>query len=159
MSEFVFDDGSIESKVLQFEIKDAKIIKVDKFDLNKWLSAIDKDDQIKKVYLHFCYDQITPGIRAEVNTALANNPNLRIVLKYENMDKRSIENLARQYKMTTNTMKYNTKTNTVTKQDVEVDKILQDNKDKIKFIDYSKYSVGGNDTEVPSKSKRKKYAV
>ena len=156
VSHYVFDDGSINSKVLQFEIKDAEVIEVKPYTkLEDWLTAIPIKDneEIQKIFLHFCSGDLIRqdvDIRTDVMEAQHKYPNMRIILQYEQMDRQTIENRARKYGITTNTMTYNTKTNVATKQqDVEVDKILEDNKDKIKIIDYSKYAVGGNDTVVP----------
>ena len=91
-NKYVFDDGSLESKVLQHDIPDAQVFKVKPYTkLDDWLAEIlEEDDNIKFVYLHFCQgDLIKPNvdIRTEISTALHNYPYLRIILRYEQMDK------------------------------------------------------------------------
>ena len=159
MNEYIFDDGSLESKVLQHEIK-GTVVKVKPYTkIDDWLAEIiNEDDEIKKVFLHFCYEQVTPGIRAEINTALSNYPQIRIVLQYENMDRRTIENKAKDY-LDIRRMKEHIPPSELLPIDEPDDiayKILEENKHKIKTIDYGKFSVGGNDSLRSDKVTRNK---
>ena len=139
-SDYCFDDGSLESKVLQFELigQDVTVIKVKKYDkLDNWLvDVIEEDDEIRRCYLHFCYEDYVSSpidIRADIAKALHTYPQLRIVCQYENADRASIKRRASNYGISLA---------------VETDQIIQENKDKIKQIDYSKYSVGGESTVI-----------
>jgi hypothetical protein len=99
----VFDDGSLESKVLQFELKtsyDVNVVTVkadQKLDL--WLAeVIDETDEIQKIFLHFpSEDYITTDLRDQVNIANHNYPLLRIVPWYEKTSRDSINRRAINY--------------------------------------------------------------
>ena len=173
VSHFVFDDGSINSKVLQFEIKDAEVIEVKPYTkLDIWLAEIPIKDEIQKIFLHFCSGDLIRqdvDIRTDVMEAQHKYPNMRIILQYEQMDRQTIENRAAKYGITLD--KFKAVKHTEIASDIlspvaaggheepseefvknleQVNKSLEDNKDKIKIIDYSKYAVGGNDTVVPA---------
>ena len=172
---FVFDDGSINSKVLQFEIKDAEVIEVKPYTkLDIWLAEIPIKDEIQKIFLHFCSGDLIRqdvDIRTDVMEAQHKYPNMRIILQYEQMDRQTIENRAAKYGITLD--KFKAVKHTEIASDIlspvaaggheepseefvknleQVNKSLEDNKDKIKIIDYSKYAVGGNDTVVAPKT-------
>ena len=161
---YIFDDGSLEFKVLQKEIPDATVVKVGKYNMNDWLlDVIEEDDNIKFCYLHFCTgDLIKPDIdiRADIAAALHNYPKVRIILPFEQQDRPSIERKALNYGIKS-----------------EVDKLIEENKEKFHFVeysdykgeekkdpDYAKYTVGGNDSvdfdkkreEFKDKRRRKK---
>ena len=141
MSDFIFDDGSIAAKVLQQEIPNAQVVKVNSKKLEDWLNFI-SETGITKVYLHYCYEDYTPGLRAEIHTALRNNPNLRIICQYENNPRSDIEKKAVTIQIPSNDF---IKEREMTKT-VDVEKVLEDNKHKITNINYSRYTVGGNDS-------------
>lgn len=96
----VFDDGSIESKVMQHEIKntyDMTVVPVDKYeDLPKWLDEAIKATEglftgIIKIFLHFPFeDYVTKDIRTEIMEATRKNPNIRIIPWYEQAPKQGI---------------------------------------------------------------------
>ena len=167
VSHFVFDDGTINSKVLQFEIKDAEVIEVKPYTkLDTWLAEIPQyKDEIQKIFLHFSSGDLIRqdvDIRTDVMEAQHKYPNMRIILQYEQMDRQTIENRAAKYGIPQWTEKHDKIVQEYeSKQQKEVviiprdpvDKIIEGNKDKIKIIDYSKYAVGGNDTVVPPKDK------
>lgn len=162
MTKYVIDDGSLTSKVLQYDIPVAQVIKVGPYNLNQWLvDIIEEDDEIKFVYLPFCSgDLIKPDvdIRTDIATAMHNYPKLRIILPFEQMDKPGIERKAKNYGITTTVYEY--KNDTMTKkQDVDVNKLIEENKEKFHFVEYSdygKYTVGGNDSVDVKKEKVKK---
>lgn len=153
---YIFDDGSLESKVLQHEYP-VTVIKVGPYNLNKWLSeVIEETDDVIKVYLHFCHSTLLRqdiDIRTDVAEALHNYPYLRIIMPYEQMDKATIERKANEY---------NIKVQKIIAEDVlssaqvggheglsdEFVKALQS--EKIRNLEfqskYSKYTVGGNDS-------------
>ena len=89
----VFDDGSIETKVMQHELKntyDMTVVPVDKYeDLPTWLDKAIKATEglftgIIKIFLHFPFeDYIQKDIRTEIMEATRKNPNLRIIPWYE----------------------------------------------------------------------------
>lgn len=146
MSDFIFNDGSIASKVLQQEIE-AQVIQVKDGKLEDWLSLI-SEDGITKVYLHYCYEDYTPGLRAEIHSELAKNPNLRIICQYENIPKSDIEKKAK-FKAIKHT---EIASDSLTPKELgghetpteEFIKTLEKTQqDKIRF---SQYSVGGNDS-------------
>lgn len=163
---YIFDDGSISSKVLQQEIE-AQVIAVKDGKLEDWLSLI-SETGITKVYLHYCYEDYTPGLRAEIHTALSKNPDLRIICQYENIPKSDIEKRARLKKR----LDLHDRSIAALENLGYIKQTLQENKDKIKFLDFKstataasdnilkydasnvtasntnfgKYSVGGNDS-------------
>ena len=102
-SAIIFDDGSIESKVLQFELKttyDLNVVQVKPFTkLDNWLAeVIDETDQIQKIFLHFpSEDYITTDLRDEVNRANHLYPLLRIVPWYEKASRDSLKHRAANY--------------------------------------------------------------
>ena len=179
INKYIFDDGSLESKVLQHDIPDAQVFKVKPYaKLDTWLAEIlEEDDNIKFVYLHFCQGDLIKqdkDIRTEIATALHNYPYLRIILRYEQMDKPSIERRAANLGINVSdkiqviiptTEDYDPNS----KEDL-VKITLEGNKNKIKLIeynkekaqDYGKYTVGGNDSfdkkreEFKDKRRRKK---
>jgi len=103
----VFDDGSIESKVLQHELKtsyDITVVPVDKYeDLPKWLDeAIKKTEGlfkgIIKIFLHFPFeDYVTKDIRTQMMEIEHNNTNIRIIPWYEQAPRDRIKNRAANY--------------------------------------------------------------
>ena len=102
-SVIVFDDGSLESKTLQFELKtsyDLNVVQVKPFTkLDNWLAEIiDETDQIQKIFLHFpSEDYITTDLRDQVNFANHNYPLLRIVPWYEKASRDSLKHRAANY--------------------------------------------------------------
>ena len=102
-SAIIFDDGSLESKVLQFELKtsyDLNVVQVKPFSkLDNWLAeVIDETDQIQKIFLHFpSEDYITTDLRDEVNRANHLYPLLRIVPWYEKASRDSLKHRAANY--------------------------------------------------------------
>ena len=154
---YIFNDGSLESQVVQHQVKGI-VVTVPKYTkLDNWLGEIlEEDDEIKIIHLHFCYEQMTPGIRAEISNALHNYPYIRIALPLENMDKRSLNNKAKalgifevdpDYKLENviESTKHPFTPSGVVKDDI--DKLMEENKDKIKVVDYGKYRVGGDYTQ------------
>ena len=99
----VFDDGSLESKVLQFELKtsyDITVIPVSQYKrLETWLNEASIDTtKILKIFLHFPFeDYLLKDIRTEISEASHNNPNLRIIPWYEQASRESIKNRAANY--------------------------------------------------------------
>jgi len=103
----VFDDGSIESKVLQHELKtsyDITVVPVDKYeDLPKWLDeAIKKTEGlfkgIIKIFLHFPFeDYVTKDIRTQMMEIEHNNSNIRIIAWYEQAPRDRIKIRAANY--------------------------------------------------------------
>ena len=102
-SAIIFDDGSLESKVLQFELKtsyDLNVVQVKPFSkLDNWLAeVIDETDEIQKIFLHFpSEDYITTDLRDQVNFANHNYPLLRIVPWYEKASRDSLKHRAANY--------------------------------------------------------------
>jgi len=103
----IFDDGSIESKVLQFELKtsyDIQTVPVEKYsDLQTWIEkAIEYTEGafkgILKIILHFPFeDYVQKDIRDQVMELQRKNPNLRIILWYEQAPRQNIKNRAANY--------------------------------------------------------------
>jgi hypothetical protein len=95
---FVFDDGSIGSKLLQDELKeryDIKLIKVNpEDDLLTWFSPIDEE---VKIHLHFCYEDYLKDhekLRKEIQRLELGGYKNRIVLDYEGLDRKTMESRA-----------------------------------------------------------------
>ena len=111
-SAIIFDDGSLESKVLQFELKttyDLNTVQVKPFTkLDNWLAeVIDETDQIQKIFLHFpSEDYITTDLRDEVNRANHLYPLLRIVPWYEKASRDSLKHRAANYGIEVNLGEY-----------------------------------------------------
>jgi len=103
----IFDDGTLESKVLQFELKtsyDLEVVKVEKYsDLQTWIEkAIEYTEGtikgILKIILHFPFeDYVQKDIRTEVMELHRKNPNLRIILWYEQAPRENIKHRAENY--------------------------------------------------------------
>jgi len=103
----VFDDGTLESKVLQFELKtsyDLEVVKVEKYsDLQTWIEkAIEYTEGtikgILKIILHFPFeDYVQKDIRDQVMELQRKNPNLRIILWYEQAPRQNLKNRAENY--------------------------------------------------------------
>jgi len=100
---YVFDDGSLESKVMQYELKntyDMTVIKAqpDK-KLSEWLKQIDDQfNKIIKIFLHFPFEfYITKDIRTEILEAEHKNPKIRIIGWYEQASRDSIKHRAINY--------------------------------------------------------------
>ena len=174
---YIFDDNSLESKVLQHELSYARVIKVgSEYNLNKWLSeVIEETDEIIRVYLHFCSGTLVRpdiDIRTDIVEAHHRYPYLRIILPYEQMDRPTIERKAKEYGIT-NEIKIGkviaedviSSHQTGGKEGISEDfvqALIEEHKDKIKEIDfkpnYGKYSVGGNDSlRSEPRRKRKKH--
>jgi hypothetical protein len=108
---FAFDDGSIESKVMQHELKntyDIQPIKVEKYDdLPTWLETAIKYTEgaftgIIKIFLHFPFeDYIQKDIRTVIQEAERKNPKLRIIPWYEQAHRQGLQNRAANYGITT----------------------------------------------------------
>lgn len=106
-SAIVFNDGSIESKVLQHELKtsyDLQVIDVPKYeDLQKWVEkAIEYTEGtlkgILKIILHFpIEDYIQKDIRDQIMAIQEKNPNLRIIAWYEQASREGLKNRAENY--------------------------------------------------------------
>jgi len=103
----VFDDGTIESKVLRFELKtsyDLEVVKVEKYsDLQTWIEkAIEYTEGafkgILKIILHFPFeDYVQKDIRDQVMELQRKNPNMRIILWYEQAPRENIKHRAENY--------------------------------------------------------------
>ena len=108
-SAIIFDDGSIESKVLQHELKtsyDITTVSVNQYqpgDLQKWLEKSIEITEgllkgIVKVILHFPFeDYVQKDIRTEIMELQRKNPNLRIIPWYEQAPRDNIKNRAANY--------------------------------------------------------------
>ena len=133
---YIFDDGSLEFKVLQRELAewDPVVIKVGKYNLNEWLvDVIEEDDNIKFCYLHFCTGSLIRtdvDIKADVAAALHNYPNIRIILPFEQQDKPSIERKAKNYGIVLENE---------SPQPPDINKLIEENKEKFHFVEYSDY--------------------
>jgi len=109
-SAIIFDDGSIESKVLQYELKtsyDITVVPVEKYeDLPKWLDeAIKKTEGlfkgIIKIILHFPFeDYVQKDIRDQMMALERKHPNIRIIPWYEQAPRDNIKNRAANYGIT-----------------------------------------------------------
>ena len=134
MNKYIFDDGSLESKVLQKEIPDAQVIKVGPYsnlnNINNWLvDVIDEDDNVKFCYLHFCTGSLIRqdvDIKADVAAALHNYPNIRIILPFEQMDSPSIERKSKNYGIWQDNKNPN---------EPDIDKLIEENKEKFHFVE------------------------
>ena len=164
MNRFIFDDGSLAAKVLQYEVQDVEVIKVKPYiSLNQWLAdsgILEENDSQVFIFLHFTSGDLIRtdvDIRADVAAATHNYPNLRIILQYQQMDKPGIERRALNYGINPQLSKLIQENRDKAEQ---VDKIIEDNKEKFHFIersDYGKYTVGGEATEVPKKKPKRKF--
>ena len=108
-SAIIFDDGSIESKVLQHELKtsyDITTVSVNQYqpgDLQKWIEKSIEITEgllkgIIKVILHFPFeDYVQKDIRTEMMELQRKNPNLRIIPWYEQAPRDGIKNRAANY--------------------------------------------------------------
>ena len=111
----IFDDGSIESKVLQHELKtsyDITVVPVEKYeDLPRWLDeAIKKTEGlfkgIIKIILHFPFeDYIQKDIRTQMMELERKYPNIRIIPWYEQAPREGIKNRAANYGIKQETFK------------------------------------------------------
>jgi len=105
----IFDDGSIESKVLQYELKtsyDITTVSVNQYqpgDLQKWIEKSIEITEgllkgIVKIILHFPFeDYVQKDIRTEMMELQRKNPNLRIIAWYEQAPRDNIKNRAANY--------------------------------------------------------------
>jgi hypothetical protein len=134
----VFNDGSLESKVLQFELKtsyDLEVVNVDKYeDLQKWIEkAIEYTEGafkgIIKIILHFPFeDYVTKDIRTQMMEIQRKNPNLRIIAWYEQAPRDGLKNRAANYGIVAEPTKIETepfKGKTVEPVKWEKDKVLE----------------------------------
>jgi len=92
----LFNDGSYEFRVLEYEMKqhyNVNVVEVKPYTkLDNWLTeVIDETDEIQKIFLHFPQeDYITKDLRDEVNRANHLYPLLRIVPYYEKTSRDSL---------------------------------------------------------------------
>jgi len=108
-SAIIFDDGTIESKVLQYELKtsyDLQVVNVDAYqpgDLQKWLEkAIEYTEGtlkgILKIILHFPFeDYVQKDIRTQIMELERKHPNIRIIPWYEQAPRQGLQNRAANY--------------------------------------------------------------
>ena len=106
----VFDDGSINAALIQYELKNNKdydfevdVIKVDPKDpVVEWFTKADPKDA-KRIYLPFDTEDLVADkekIRNEVNKAKAVGFENLIVLPYDGQDKKALKYRARSRKVT-----------------------------------------------------------
>ena len=138
MNRYVFDDGSLASKVLQYEVKDVEVIKVKPYiKLDQWLSdsgILEENDKQVFIFLHFTTGDLIRtdvDIRADVAAAIHNYPNLRIILQYQQMDNPGIERRALNYGIS------------LPMDSDPVKKIIEENKEKFHFVEYADYKGEG----------------
>ena len=100
---YVFNDGSLESKLIQYELKnnyDVKVFDVKPYTkLDNWLAeVIDERDGIIKVFLHFPYeDYLLKGIRDEIMNAGLVYPKIRVIPWYEQAHRDGLAHRAANY--------------------------------------------------------------
>ena len=106
----VFDDGSINAALIQYELKNNKdydfnidVVKVDPKDpILEWFTKADPKDA-KRIYLPFDTEDLVADnekIRIEVNKAKAVGFDNLIVLPYDGQDKKALKYRARSRKVT-----------------------------------------------------------
>ena len=101
---YVFDDGSLESKVLNYELErcNYSITKIDVQEyskLDKWVARlIENSNDTCKVFLHFpIEDYIQKDIRTEIQEAEHRYKFLRVIPWYEQTTRHDIEIRAKDY--------------------------------------------------------------
>ena len=106
----VFDDGSINAALIQYELKNNKdydfdidVVKVDPKDpVVEWFTKVDPKDA-KRIYLPFDTEDLVADnekIRIEVNNAKELGFENLIVLPYDGQDKKYLKHRARSKKVT-----------------------------------------------------------
>jgi len=100
----MFDDGSIESKVQEYELRkngyNVDVLPVEplKDKIQDWFTGIKHDDSVKKVYLHLCYEDFNdPKKYDELTDLRSRYPDLRIILYFESATRSSIKERAKEY--------------------------------------------------------------
>ncbi len=101
----IFDDGSLESKVMQHELKNTyklNVFQVKPYTkLDTWLAeTIDETDQVQKIFLHFPFEDYIDtkkDIRTEISEAGRKYPLLRVIPWYEQTHRDAIQNRANTY--------------------------------------------------------------
>src|SRR4030095_6222742 len=104
----IFDDGSLESKVMQHELKNTyklNVFQVKPYTkLDIWLAeTIDETDEVQKIFLHFPFEDYIDtkkDIRTEIQEAGRKYPLLRVIPWYEQTHKDAIQNRANSYGVT-----------------------------------------------------------
>ncbi len=90
----VVDNGSIASKLLQHELKDAKVVKVTGKDLLQNFTHFDPKKTDQRIYLPFTSDQLAANneqIRNEIAKVEGVGFRNQVVLPYEGNDSKTIE--------------------------------------------------------------------
>ena len=160
---FAFDDGSIESKVMQHELKntyDIQPIKVEKYeDLPTWLETAIKYTEgaftgIVKIFLHFPFeDYIQKDIRTVIQEAERKNPKLRIIPWYEQAHRQGLQNRAANYGITTEIYD-----KTLLNKDVVEKEPLEREYDK-KYLEKAGDSFTDKPTKTTIKKTKKKFGI
>ena len=95
---FVFDNGSVASKLLQYENKDAEVIKVSGTDLVQQFTKFD-NNKGRKIYLPFTVEQLAANneqLRREIQKVESLGFKNLIVLPYEGRDEQTIRQKAKE---------------------------------------------------------------
>jgi len=90
----VFDNGSIASKLLQDELKDAKVVKVSGTNLLENFTQFDSKKQDQRIYLPFTSDQLIANneqIRKDIQKVEGVGFKNQVVLPYEGDDEKTIK--------------------------------------------------------------------
>jgi len=90
----VFDNGSIASKLLQDELKDAKVVKVSGTNLLENFTQFDSKKQDQRIYLPFTSDQLVANneqLRKDIASVEGVGFKNQVVLPYEGDDDKTIK--------------------------------------------------------------------
>jgi len=90
----VFDNGSIASKLLQDELKDAKVVKVSGTNLLENFTQFDSKKTDQRIYLPFTSDDLIANnaqIRDEITKVESLGFRNQVVLPFEGSDSKTIE--------------------------------------------------------------------
>ena len=90
----IFDNGSTASKLLQHELKDAKVVKVTGSDLVQNFTQFDSKKQDQRIYLPFTSDDLVANneqLRKDIASVEAVGFRNQVVLPFEGNDNKTIK--------------------------------------------------------------------
>jgi hypothetical protein len=90
----IFDNGSTASKLLQHELKDAKVVKVTGSDLVQNFTQFDSKKEDQRIYLPFTSDDLVANgeqLRKDIASVEGVGFRNQVVLPYEGNDEKTIK--------------------------------------------------------------------